>query len=142
LFRDILKKKKNRYEQYRFFYLKQMKALTEQELHNLAMNIVGRELEAQGYEFMGVNSKPRKNPQFVCLKDKILHFIVVRNVPFPEDPRNYDEDLLGRVKEQALKFEARTYYAGVGLSNAEDRTLPVYLNEAYLVDYAGLIEIS
>ena len=119
-----------------------MKALTEQELHNLAMNIVGRELESQGYEFMGVNSKPRRNPQFVCLKDKQLHFIVVRNVRYPDDPLNYDEALLGKVKEQALKFEARTYYAGVGLSNAEDRNLPVYLNEAYLVDYAGLIEIS
>ena len=119
-----------------------MKALTEQELHNLAMNIVGRELEAQGYEFMGVNSKPRKNPQFVCLKDKQLHFIVVRNVTFPEDPRKYDETLLGKVKEHALKYEARTYYAGVGLSNAQDRTLPVYLNEAYIVDYEGLIEIN
>ena len=47
-----------------------MKPLSEQELHNLAMNIVGRQLEAEGYEFMGVNSKPKKNPQFVCLKDK------------------------------------------------------------------------
>jgi hypothetical protein len=119
-----------------------MKELTDQELHNLAMNIVGRELEAQGYEFMGVNSKPKKNPQFVCLKEKKLHFIVVRNVPFPEDPRNYDEALLHKVKEHALKFEARTFYAGVGLSNAADRTLPVYLNEDYIVDYAGLIEIS
>ena len=50
-----------------------MQALTEQELHNLAMNIVGRELEADGYEFMGVNSKPGKNPQFVCLKESLLN---------------------------------------------------------------------
>ena len=119
-----------------------MKELTDQELHNLAMNIVGRELEAQGFEFMGVNSKPKKNPQFVCLKDKKLHFIVVRNVRFPENPRIYDEALLNKVKEHALKFEARTFYAGVGLANAEDRRLPVYLNEAYIVDYDGLIEIN
>lgn len=132
---------KNRYAAYRFFYQNTMKALTEQELHNLAMNIVGRELEAQGFEFMGVNSKPKKNPQFVCLKDKQLYFIVVRNVSFPEDPRGYDESLMNKVKEHALKFEARTYYAGVGLANAEDRNLPVYLNEAYIVDYEGLIEI-
>ena len=55
-----------------------MKALTDQELHYLAMNIVGRQLEEEGYEFMGVNSKKGKNPQFVCLKEKQLHFIVVR----------------------------------------------------------------
>ncbi|MEO9891523.1 Na(+)-translocating NADH-quinone reductase subunit F [Aurantibacter sp.] len=117
------------------------KPLTEQELHNLAMNIVGRKLEEDGYEFMGINSKPKKNPQFVCLKDKKLHFIIVRNIPFPEDPSNYDQDFMLKMKDHALKHEAKAYYAGVGLSNAQDRFLPVYLNEEYIVDYDGLIEI-
>ena len=67
-----------------------MKPLSEQELHNLAMNIVGKELEDAGYEFMGVNSKKGKNPQFVCLKEKNLHFIVVRPVAYPNDPAEYD----------------------------------------------------
>jgi hypothetical protein len=124
-----------------FFIPGNMKELTEQELHNLAMNIVGKELEAEGYEFMGVNSKLRKNPQFVCLKDKSLHFIVVRNIPYPEDPGTYDEALMAKVKEHALKFEARTYYAGVGISNAADRSQPVLLNQEYLVHYEGLVEI-
>lgn len=115
--------------------------LTEQELHNLAMNIVGRQLEAEGYEFMGVNSKPKKNPQFVCLKERQLHFIVVRNVKFPNDPRGYDKVLMRKMKVHGDGQDARTYYAGVGLSNSEDQTLPVYLNEAYIVDYHGLIEI-
>lgn len=118
-----------------------VKPLTNQELHNLAMNIVGRRLEEEGYEFMGVNSKPKKNPQFVCLKNKKLHFIVVRNVPYPEDPKNYDHELMAKMKDHAYKHEARAYFAGVGLSNAKDRTLPVYLNEDYIVDYDGLIEI-
>lgn len=118
-----------------------MQPLTAQELHNLAMNIVGRQLEEAGFEFMGVNSKPKRNPQFVCLKEKQLHFIVVRNVAYPEDPRDYDKKLMNKVKEHALKFDAKTWYAGVGLSNAQDRNLPVYLNEQYLVEYEGLIEI-
>jgi len=105
------------------------------------MNIVGKQLEADGFEFMGVNSKPKKNPQFVCLKDKVLHFIVVRNVPYPEDPKIYDLAILTAVKNHADKHEAKTYYAGVGLANAVDQTLPVYLNEDYIVDYEGLIEI-
>ncbi|WP_422083868.1 Na(+)-translocating NADH-quinone reductase subunit F [Ulvibacterium sp.] len=117
------------------------KPLTEQELHNLAMNIVGRQLESDGYEFMGVNSKPKKNPQFVCLKEKQLHFIVVRNVDYPNDPKDYDTKLMQKVRTHAEKFEARTYYAGVGLSNASDQKMPVFLNEAYIVDYDGLIEI-
>ena len=70
-----------------------------------------------------------------------MHFIVVRPVPFPKNPSEYDPKLMKKVKEHALKFEARTYYAGVGLSNAEDRNLPVYLNQKYLVEYEGLIEL-
>ena len=118
-----------------------MKPLTVQELHNLAMNIVGRELEAEGFEFMAVNSKPKKNPQFVCLKEKKMHFIVVRNVRHPNCPRKYDAVFMKKMKENAEKFEAKAYYAGVGLSNATDQKLPVYLNEEYVVDYDGLIEI-
>ncbi len=118
-----------------------MKALSDQELHNLAMNIVGRELDAAGYEFLGVNSKPKRNPQFVCLKDKVVHFIVVRFIPHPDNPRTYDQKILEKVREHALKFEATTHYAGVGLYNATDRALPVMLNEPYLVDYQGLLEI-
>jgi len=118
-----------------------MKPLSAQELHNLAMNIVGRQLEANGFEFMGVNSKLRKNPQFVCLKEKQLHFIIVRNIPFSEDPLAYDKVFMQKMKDHALKFEAKTLYAGVGLSNAQDGNLPVYLNEEYIVDYKGLIEI-
>ena len=118
-----------------------MRILTPQELHNLAMNIVGRRLEADGFEFVGVNSDLHKNPQFVCLKLKKLHYIVVRNVPYPNDPRAYDPQLMDRVKANADKQGARTCYAGVGLSNAKDRLLPVYLNEPYIVDYDGLIEV-
>ena len=33
-----------------------MQVLTGQELHNLAMNIVGEKLEKMGYEFQAINS--------------------------------------------------------------------------------------
>ena len=41
--------------------------LSSQELHNLAMNHVGKDLESRGFEFIAVNSKLKKNPQFVCI---------------------------------------------------------------------------
>tara|TARA_R110000796_G_scaffold41772_4_gene103433 strand:- start:9082 stop:9438 length:357 start_codon:yes stop_codon:yes gene_type:complete len=118
-----------------------MKPLTEQELHNLAMNIVGKQLEADGYEFMAVNSTLKKNPQFVCLKNKKLHFIVVKCINYPNDPKDIDVDNLNKMKEHALKFEADTYYAGVGLVNATDYNKSVCLNEDYIVDYDGLVKI-
>lgn len=117
--------------------------LTEQELHNLAMNIVGKQLERDGFEFMAVNSELRKNPQFVCLKEKKLHFIVVKSIEYPGDPKDIEffKADLNKMKDHALKFEADTYYAAVGLVNATDYNLPVYLNEEYIVDYDGLLKI-
>ena len=115
--------------------------LTEQELHNLAMNIVGSELEAAGFEFLGVNSKLKKDPQFVALKDKKLHFVVVRAVRYPQDANSYDPVFMQTIKEHALKFEARTFYAGVGLGHGEDYGRPVIKGEPYTQLYSGLQEI-
>jgi hypothetical protein len=120
-----------------------MQPLTEQELHNLAMNIVGKQLQSDGYEFMSVNSQIGKNPQFVCLKEKKLHFIVVKSIAYPGDPQDmefYRADL-NKMRAHADKFEADTYYAPVGLVNKTDYNLPVYLNEEYIVDYDGLVKI-
>ena len=62
-----------------FFRLMNQK-LSKQESHNLAMNIVGEELEKDGFEFLAINSDLKKNPQFVVLKDKETSFVVVRDV--------------------------------------------------------------
>lgn len=115
--------------------------LDEQELHNLAMNIVGKDLEDQGYEFMSVNSKLKKDPQFVALKDKKLHFVVVRARSFPENANVYDEAKMIKIRDHALKFEARTFYAGVGLGHGDNYQDPVEMDEPYSMIYNGLQEI-
>ena len=118
------------------------KSLTEQELHNLAMNIVGKDLEDQGYEFMGVNSKLKKDPQFVALKNKDLHFVIVRAVSYPKDANVYDPVLMSTIKNHAEKFEAKTYYAGVGLGHGTDYAKPVVKDEDYTMVYNGIQEIT
>lgn len=120
-----------------------MHVLTEQELHNLAMNIVGKQLEDDGYEFLAVNSELRKNPQFVCTKEKKMTFVVVKAIEYPGDPKDMEffRADLHKMRDHAIKFEARTFYAGVGLVNSADYNLPVYLNEEYIVDFDGLVEI-
>ena len=45
-----------------------MKILTKQELHNLAMNIVGEKLLEMGFEFQAINSQLKRHPQFVLFK--------------------------------------------------------------------------
>ena len=115
--------------------------LNEQELHNLAMNIVGKDLEEQGFEFLGVNSELKRNPQFVALRDKKLHFIIVRTVSYPEDANRYDSVFMNEMKDHAAKFNARTFYAGVGLGSATDYGKPVEKGTSYTVIYNGLQEI-
>ncbi len=116
--------------------------LTEQELHNLAMNIVGKDLESNGFEFLGVNSKLKKDPQFVALKNKELHFVIVRAIQYPKDANVYDPVFMQTIKDHAVKFEAKTYYAGVGLGHGTDYAKPVLKDEDYTMVYNGLQEIT
>ncbi|RNL95234.1 Na(+)-translocating NADH-quinone reductase subunit F [Sinomicrobium pectinilyticum] len=118
-----------------------MEILSEQELHNLAMNVVGKDLEAKGFEFIAVNSKLKKDPQFVCLKNKKLHFVVVKAVLYPENPKEFDVVYMEIMREHALKFKARTYYAGVGIANAENYEEPVVRDRNYVINYDGIQEI-
>lgn len=116
--------------------------LTKQEMHNLAMNIVGKDLEEQGFEFLGINSDLKKNPQFVALKEKILHFVIVRAITFPQPVQDYDEVFMKKMKDHADKYEAKTYYAGVGLGHGSNYQSPIMKDEEYTVIYQGIQEIT
>ena len=113
--------------------------LTEQELHNLAMNHVGKELEKRGFEFIAVNSKLKKHPQFVCIdKNSQYYFVVVKAVKLPENPNNYDIIWMETFKKHAREKDAKVLFAGVGLGNPNGESLPIFLNEEYLIEYNGI----
>lgn len=113
--------------------------LTKQELHNLAMNIVGKELEKRGFEFIAINSTLGKHPQYVCIdKTNQRYFVIVKAVSYPDNPHNYDMIWMESFKKHAREQEAHVFYAGVGLQNLEDPQKPVLLNEDYALEYAGL----
>ena len=119
-----------------------MEIINEQELHNLAMEVVGKCMEEVGFEFMTVNSELQKDPQFVCLKDKKLHFVIVRAISYPNNPLDYDKVLMETVRSHAEKFEAKTYYAGVGLAHAENYELPLTSKDPYVINFQGLQKIE
>lgn len=115
------------------------KALTKQELHNLAMNHVGKDLEQRGFEFIAINSKLKRHPQFVCMdKNKQYYFVIVRAVILPENANNYDIVWMESFKKHAQEHNAKILYAGVGLGNPKGEDLPIYLNEEYLIEYNGI----
>lgn len=113
--------------------------LTAQELHNLAMNIVGRDLESQGYEFIAVNSQLKKHPQFVCEnKNNERFFVIVQANQISKTPVSYDVVWMETFKNHARKQNAKVLYASVGLSAKNDNSQPPVLNEDYLLQYEGL----
>ena len=115
------------------------KALTKQELHNLAMNHVGKDLEQRGFEFIAINSKLKKHPQFVCMdQTKQYFFVIVKAVLLPENANNYDMIWMETFKKHAREKDAKVLYAGVGLGNPYGEDLPVYLDEEYLIEYNGI----
>jgi len=115
------------------------KALTNQELHNLAMNHVGKDLEKRGFEFIAINSKLKRHPQFVCIDaNNQYFFVIVKAVILPENPNNYDVIWMESFKNHAREKDAKVLYAGVGLGNPNGEELPIYLNEDYLIEYNGI----
>ena len=113
--------------------------LTDQELHNLAMNVVGKDLKSKGYEFLAVNSQLKKHPQFVCVDaDNQQYFVIVKVAPISNDPINYDVIWMETFKNHARKQSAKVLFAGVGLGAHDNNELLPYLNEEYALQYEGL----
>lgn len=115
--------------------------LTPQELHNLAMNIAGKELEKQGFEFLAINSSLSVLPQYVCVdKDNILHFVVVKLVLYPSNPAVYDPVWAESFKLFAQGKKAKVLYAGIGLANASNYEKPISKTDDYVINFEGFIE--
>lgn len=111
---------------------------SSKELLQLAMQTVGQDLEDQGYEFIAVNSELKKDPQFVCKRNKKLFFVLVRACVYPENPESYDTELVDKLKSHADKFKAALFYAGVGFAHAAQYDLPLQKSQPYAVNYKGL----
>ncbi|WP_111706860.1 Na(+)-translocating NADH-quinone reductase subunit F [Lutibacter citreus] len=115
------------------------KPLSKQELHNLAMNIVGKDLKNKGYEFLAVNSQLKRHPQFVCINKKNERFFVIVQASVISDYEiEYDVIWMETIKSHAKKNQAKVIFAGVGLGDKTDKTKPPLLNEEYLLQYEGL----
>ena len=113
--------------------------LTTQEQHNLAMNIVGKDLEAKGFEFIAINSQLKTNPQFVCIdENNVRHFVLVKTAHISEYAITYDVIWMETFKAHARKNNAKVLFAGVGIGNINNKNLPPNLNEEYLLQYEGL----
>ena len=67
------------------------------------MKEVGSFLEAEGYEFLAINSKIKRSPQYVCVKDKVLYFVVVNACLNAKSPKSFDIKQMIKEKNKAKK---------------------------------------
>ncbi|MFD1293247.1 Na(+)-translocating NADH-quinone reductase subunit F [Lutibacter holmesii] len=115
------------------------KPLSDQELHNLAMNIVGKDLEVRGFEFIAVNSQLKRHPQFVCIdKNNQRYFVIVKASKIIEEPITFDVIWMETFKKHAQSQQAKVLFAGVGLGNVKNKEFPPNFNEEYLLQYEGI----
>jgi len=119
-----------------------MTPLSPQELHNLAMNIVGKRLQEMGYEFVAINSKLKKHPQFVLYKKgETTIFVLVKATSNIQESQNYDTIWMETFVQHAKKQKARVWFAGVGLANAESVDMPVFKDQPYYVSFDDFIKV-
>jgi len=116
--------------------------LTQQESHNLAMNIAGEELQKEGYEFLAINSDLKKNPQFVALKNKETSFVIVRAVNNEKATIQSENINLKPILEHAIKHKATVFYIGIWLGHGQDINQPIINGEEYSFVYTGLVEVE
>ena len=119
-----------------------MQALSQQELHNLGMNIVGKKLQEKGYEFVAINSELKKHPQFVLFKKgEPTIFVLVKTTNNIQSPQEYDVLWMETFKEHAKKQNAKVWFAGVGIANSESVDLPVFKDQPYYLVFDDFIKI-
>lgn len=116
--------------------------LTELEVHHLGMNYIGEILQNDGFEFLAINSKLKKHPQFVCYKKgEPTLLVLVRTVLFPRDPDLYDQKLIEKMRQHAKENGANLWFVGVGLSHAEDVTKKLFKGNPYKIKSSGFKKI-
>ena len=119
-----------------------MQVLTAQELHNLGMNIAGKKLQEMGYEFVAINSELKKHPQFVLFKKgEPTIFVLVKTTNNIQNPEEYDVLWMETFKAHALKQNAKVWFAGIGIANAESTENPVFKDQPYYVAFEDFMKI-
>ncbi|QAR30971.1 Na(+)-translocating NADH-quinone reductase subunit F [Ornithobacterium rhinotracheale] len=115
---------------------------TEEELHYIAMNFIGEELQKMGFEFLAVNSKLKKHPQFVTYKKNQKNIFVLVQASLPPDDYTRLPAIASKVISHAREQDARVWFAGVGITHADDLSRKPVKGEAYKLLFNGFNFLS
>lgn len=110
---------------------------TKEEIHYIGMNFIGEELQKMGYEFLGVNSKLEKHPQFVLFKKgEPITFVMVKTVVVPSDFNRVPE-IQEKVIKHAKTQDSSVWFAGIGLCDNENPEKAPIKGKPYQILFSG-----
>ena len=96
--------------------------MTPEEIHNLGVRIAYEQLEKEGYEMVSARGALGINPQITIRnKDKLLYFIAVRTVCYPEKAE-LEEGMHFIMMNHAHNYKAIPYFIGIQIVNADAKT--------------------
>ena len=99
--------------------------------------------QEMGYEFQAINSQLKRHPQFILYKKgEPMIFVLVKATQNIQNPEDYDVLWMETFKEHAKKQNAKVWFAGVGIANAESVELPVFKDQPYYVAFEDFVEIQ
>jgi hypothetical protein len=115
--------------------------MTADELHQLGIKVVYKEMIDNGFEVVGVRNELSSNPQIVAKKDGKFVLVVVKTAAYPDMGVLYPR-VAAEVNDIASQKGAICYFASVGVANAngetkEEMAKPT-LNGKHLIKYEGL----
>ena len=111
--------------------------MTDWEVHDFAVQIVGQVLEKEGKNITTKQGTPDVDPSIWFEGDDGLEWVVVRSArypnPEPKVPEQWDH-----LVEHCSKLSQVGHFAGVGLVNAEDYHEPLWRGGPMNVRFTGL----
>lgn len=115
--------------------------MTAEELHQLGIKVVYKEMIDKGFEIVGVRNEFTSNPQIVAKKEGKFVLVVVKTAAYPDMGILYPR-VAAEVNDIAAQKGAICYFASVGVANAngetkEEMAKPT-VNGKHLIKYEGL----
>lgn len=103
--------------------MNQQQLMSENEIHDFGIDYVLQHMKKDGFLIESVNNELGMNPQIVASKNNELVFVIVRTACYPDKGELASEELFKKVLQHADLFHATCYFAGVGIANAEAKTV-------------------
>jgi len=120
--------------------------LSNQEIHELGINIVVDDIRKQGFSILAVTTDITKNPQIIATANCRKVFVAVRTAVYPKRGMFENFKIASNIIKESVFERAACYFASVGIANANgvtdlEMSIPTK-GSGFYVSYDGLVELN